>query len=206
MQVSGQVSQVKSRNTSFGEFFDVLVNGKSYGHGKFPPRGIQAGDFVTFEVDVVQKGQYTNYNIRKGSLRKDDNPQPAATQNIVTAAAPATAPYAGKQAYVPFDERQEIISKQAAMNTGLAICDLALKAGAFSFPSKAKEADKLGLLHQWVLETAQKAYKLSTGREMDVSAFGVEEPSEKPVARSSRTSKAEESPLPDEGYDEYGSA
>lgn len=201
MQVTGQVSQIKSRNTNFGEFFDVVVNGKSYGHGKFPPRGIQTNDFVTFECDVVQKGQYTNYNIKKGTLRKDDGPK---TDAAPPTTAPAPAAYAGKAAYVPFDERQEIISKQAAMNTALTLCTLAQSAGAVAFAKTAKPADILGLVHQWVLETAQQVYKLTTGRDWTPEEGALSAVVGKAPAKA-KAKVEDESPLPSEdtGYTEY---
>lgn len=193
-QISGQLSQIKSKPTQFGEMYDVVINGQSYGLGKFPPRGIKQGDFVTLQYE--QKGNYKN--VVKGSLRLDDSPK----TDAVPSTAPAPAAYAGKSAYVPFDERQEIISKQAAMNTALELCTLAQSAGAVQFAKTAKPAEILGLVHQWVLETAQKVYNLTTGRTWDMPE-GLDPAA---LGKPTRAGKAkEESPLPSEdtGYTEY---
>lgn len=197
MQVSGQVSAVTARPTKFGDMYDVTVNGKKYGHGKYAPRGIQQGDFVTFEVDVKQNGQYTNYNIRQGTLRKDEGG--------ASAPAPAAAPRQNSPApAASFDSRQETISKQAALNTALSFCNLAASQGSVPMPKSVKEADKLGLLHQWVLETAAGFYNLSTGNTWDI-------PETEPavITKPQAKKKAEASPAADltddadEGYNEY---
>lgn len=193
-QVSGQVNQIKTKQTQFGEMYDVIINGQSYGIGKFAPRGIGPGDFVTLEFE--QKGNYRN--VVKGSLRKDDNPQPQSAASSTPS--PAATPYAGKAPYVPFDERQEMISKQAAMNTALTFCKLASDNGAVPMPKGVKEADKLGLLHQWVLDTAATLYNLATGRtwampESEASTI------EKPAVKAPAKAKAE---VEDTGYSEYG--
>lgn len=199
MRISGQLSQVKAKQTSFGEMYDLIVNGQSYGLGKYPPRGIKAGDFVTLEFE--QKGNYKN--VVKGSLRLDDNPAP---QTAPAPAAAAPTAYAGKSAYVPFDERQEIISKQAAMNTALSLCTLAQTAGAVQFTKTAKPSDILGLVHQWVLETAQQVYKLTTGRDWDAPEGALSAAVGKAPSKAKAVKADSESPIPveeDTGYNEY---
>lgn len=196
MQVSGQVSAIIERTTKFGPMIDVMVNGKKYGAGKFAPRGIQQGDFVSFEVDIKQNGQYTNYNIRSGTLRKDEggaaSSANAAPQAQASAAPRATATFAG-------DNRQETISKQAALNTALTFCNFVASQGAVPMPKSAKEADKLGLLQAWVLEQAGMFYNLSTGNTWDMPDVApnlIAKPSPKkkePVAEESE----------DSGYNEY---
>ena len=175
-KVSGQVNQIKAKQTQYGEMFDLIINGQSYGAGKFAPRGISPGDFVTLEFE--QKGNFRN--VVKGSLRKDDGPQAGGE---VAPAATTTAP-TSTRSYVPFDERQEMISKQSALNTALSFCKLASDNGAVPMPKAVKEADKLGLLHQWVLDTAGTLYKLSTGRDwvmLETSPASIEKPAKTPA-------------------------
>lgn len=200
MQVSGQVSAVTARETSAGTFYDVVVNGKKYGHGKFAPRGIQQGDFVTFEVDVKQNGQYTNYNIRAKTLRKDEGgasaaPVPQASGQAGTA----------KGQFNTFDSRQETISKQAALNTALSFANFAASQGAVPMPKSAKEADKLGLLQAWVLEQAGMFYNLSTGNTWDMPEVADPKPIPKPPAKAKPKAEEDDTPFPDtdQGYDEY---
>lgn len=197
-QISGQVSQVKEKQTQFGAMYDVVINGQSYGAGKFPPRDIKAGDFVTLEFE--QKGNFRN--VVKGTLRKDDGPQQAAPAAAPTSA--ATTPYAGKAPYVPFDERQEMISKQSALNTALSFCNLASANGAIPMPKSAKESEKLGLIYQWVLDTAGGLYKLSTGRVWDFPEDEAPAGIDKPAAKPRAVKAASEGAPTDTGYSEYG--
>jgi hypothetical protein len=202
MQVTGKVEQIKEKQTKFGAMYDVVVNGQSYGHGKYPPRGIQAGDHVTLDVEVKQNGQYTNYNIAKGGIRKEDGAAPSNVTPINTQpASAATTPYAGKSPYVPFDERQEMISKQSALNTALSFCNLASANGAVPMPKAAKESEKLGLLYQWFLDTAGGLYKLSTGREWALPEGTSPASIDKPQAKAKAVAAPAEA---DTGYQEYG--
>lgn len=196
-QVSGQVSQVKEKQTQFGPMYDVIINGQSYGAGKYPPRDIKAGDFVSLEFE--QKGNFRN--VVKGSLRKDDGAAAAAPP--VTADTPKSQ-YAGKAPYVPFDERQEMISKQSALNTALSFCNLASANGAVPMPKSAKESEKLGLIYQWVLDTAGGLYKLSTGRVWDMPEGEAPAGIEKPAAKPRATKAVSEDTQADTGYSEYG--
>lgn len=196
MQVSGQVSAINARTTKFGDMYDVVVNGKKYGAGKYAPRGIQQGDFVTFEVDVKQNGQYTNYNIRTGTMRKDDG-NTAGSSPAPSAPVRSTGSQAGG-----FDNRQETISKQAALNTALTFVNLAASQGAIPHLAKAKESDKLGLVQAVVLEYAATFYNLSTGNTWDlptVETVAVANPKAKPKAKPEPEAVADD----DNGYDEY---
>lgn len=198
--ISGQVQAIIERQTKFGPMYDLQVNGKKYGHGKFAPRGIQQGDFVTFEVDVKQNGQYTNYNVRSGTLRKDEGGTSASPQQTSAPSNTAKPAFNGGG----FDARQETISKQAALNTALSFANLANAAGAIPHLAKAKEADKMGLLQAVVLEYAGMFYNLSTGNTWDLPEAAtptVAKPAAKPKAKVDDSSPlgAEE----DSGYNEY---
>lgn len=214
MRVSGQVQAIVGRETRAGTFYDVKVNGKNYGHGKFAPRDVREGDFVSFDVDVKQNGQYTNYDIRRGTLKRDDDagsakeaaPKADAGRTWSERTAPSTGGGTAKGGYVPFDERQEIISKQAALNTALALCNLAASQGAVPMPKAVKEADKLGLIQGWVLDEASRLYKLTTGRTWDIPADAAEPAlMAKPKATAAKKSAQETMPdeVADTGFDEY---
>ena len=110
-KTSGIVTQVRSRETKVGTMYDLVVNGISYGAGKYPPRDIKDGDFVTFEF--TENGNFKNLVPR--SLRKDDAPAPAA----VSAAKAET-----RTVVAQTDKRQETISKQANLNTAIALVQL----------------------------------------------------------------------------------
>lgn len=170
-KASGIVSEIRTRNTKFGDMYDVVINGTAYGHGKYAPRGIQAGDFVTFEYDVKQNGNYTNYNLVNKSLRKDDAPAPAA----VEAAKAET-----RTVLVTADKRQETISKQANLNSAIALVTQIIATGGIKFPASAKAPDIYKAVEGLVLTQAAKLYKLTTGETWDIEA-----PEEKPAAKRS---------------------
>lgn len=196
-QVTGTIERIEAREVpGYGTFYDLIVDGQKYGNGKFRPRDVNEGDMVTFEYDTVQKGKYTNRNIKARSMRIAEagakpTPAPAAT------AAPA------RQPYVPFDERQEIISKQAALNTSIALGNLAVAAGAVLVPKSAKDSDKLTLVHNWILEEAARIYNATTGREWDINPENnVETPKEAAKAHAQRGRKP--AVIEDKGADEWG--
>lgn len=208
--VTGVIEGVIARPTRVGDMYDVVVNGTKYGHGKYAPRGFKQGDMVTFEVDERQNGQYTNRDIKRGSMR------PATDAAVMAAAPSAPAPtrvvgeaYSNgapiRAKYEPFDERQQIISTQAAVNTALTFCTLAASQGAVPGAASAKAADKLSLMRQWVLDEAQRFYKLATNRDLDLPV--TEELVEGTVTKTRAPAKpkpaAEPDVAEDTGYDEY---
>lgn len=158
-KASGIVSEIKSKNTKFGDMYDVVINGTAYGHGKFPPRGIQQGDFVTFEYETKVNGQWTNHNITKGTLHKDDAPAPAA----VEAAKAET-----RTVLATVDKRQETISKQANLNSAIALVTQQIAVGGIKFPANAKAPDVYKAFEGLVLEQAARLYNLTTGETWDI--------------------------------------
>lgn len=151
---SGIVNEIKAKNTRFGDMYDVVVNGTAYGHGKYAPRGVKAGDFVTFDFETKVNGQYTNHNIVPKTLRVENQPAPAAVQ----AARAET-----KQVIHAADNRQTVISKQAALNTSIELTRLQLDKGGIKFPANAKAPDVYAGIEAAVLETATRLYKINTG-------------------------------------------
>lgn len=166
--ISGVVTEVRARNTRVGDMYDVHVNGRAYGHGKFPPRGVKAGDFVTFDFEEKQNGQYVNYNIVPRSLRVENDK--ATTQPPTAApAAPARVPVV--------DKRQETISKQSAMNTALTLLGLKLQYGAVKVPAKAPDA--FTLIDTLLAETAARVYEVNTGESWNITADDLSKPAVK---------------------------
>jgi hypothetical protein len=192
--ITGVVEAIDSRNTKFGEFFSVKINGRKYEHGKYAPRDIQQGDTVTLEYEAKQNGQYTNYNIVPRTLRKETGAAPAASPS------PAAAPPA-KAAYGGFDARQDVISKQAAVNTALTFVELAISQGAVApLPKTAKDAERLTLLRAWVLDEAKKFYELNTGGTWNLPE---QEAAASPADRRSGKAKTVETSTADTGSNEF---
>lgn len=70
MNVSGTVEDIVAREVNGYDTpaYDIILNGKKYGHG-FSKPSFAVGDEVSFEVDVKKNGKYTNYNIRRETVR-----------------------------------------------------------------------------------------------------------------------------------------
>lgn len=160
-KASGIVSEIKAKPTKFGDMYDVIINGTAYGHGKFPPRGIKAGDFVTFEYDTKINGQWTNHNILSKTLRKEDDPAPEA----VDAAKAET-----RTVLATVDKRQETISKQANLNSAIALVTQQIAVGGIKFPANAKAPDIYKAVEGLVLDQAAKFYNLTTGETWDIES------------------------------------
>src|SRR5687768_952693 len=124
--IQGFLTEIRTKQTPYGAMYDLVVNGKSYGAGKFPPKQVAAGDYIQFEA--VQKGNF--WNVQAGSVSKLDKPA-----GVSPPAATSTPSYGGS------DKRQEVISKQAALNTALTFVKLLSDNGALPMPAKAP-ADK----------------------------------------------------------------
>ena len=190
MQITGQVTEVREKQTKFGPMYDLIVNGTAYGHGKFAPRGIKEGDFVQFEVDVKQNGQYTNYNIRSKTLQQISNPTPEqkSEAKAQTSMAQAAA-----------NKKDTAYSRGASYNSALALIKLQLEYGGIKFPATAKPTAVYEAIDQAVLEAAAKLFKATTGDDWDVGTEKVSKPA------VSRPAASEPDPA-DEGYDDYPDA
>lgn len=187
-KISGIVEEIVSRNG----YYDLKINGKRYGNGKYAPRDVKQGDFVEFEYESKQNGQYTNYYVKPRTLRKAEGSTPAKAPEGAQESA-TTSGYAQpvKREYVAFDERQDIISRQAALNTALQFCTLASSHGAVDFPKSAKPSERLTLVRAWLLDEASRFYNLSTGRKWEMPE---QEPAALPQDRRSKAKAAASEP------------
>lgn len=182
---TGQVEQISEKAGQFGPMISYKVNGEWYllKGAKFKQRDVSEGSFVDVEFDVNPRGYK---DIVKGGLRiaSVDTPAPAAGK---PSPAKAAVPYA--------DPRQDIISKQAALNTALQFVTLASSKDVLPFPANAKQADKLTLFRNWWIDEATRSYELSTGKKWEVTP--------EPVAKATKAAKPEAVAEPDAGTDEY---
>jgi hypothetical protein len=148
----GFVTKIDVRQTKFGAYHDVYVDNKNLGGSKFPPKGIAQGDYVQYEIETNAKGYE---QIKAGSLQK------------VAAPAGVAAPAAPTPSAISLD-RQDVISRQAALNSALAFVDILVKAEAIpdgKTLTPAKKADKLKAI---LLGYAAEFFHLSTGAEYDI--------------------------------------
>lgn len=154
-QVTGIVQQIKKFPAPSGAtMYSVVVDGASYGWGSYPPK-CSEGETVTF--DVVERGQYKNAVAK--SLRVTAKATEASVSKALASAASAGA---------AADNRQSVISKQAALNSALAFTELLIQAEAVPGITKTTKAeDKYNILNALVLEKMAEYYHLNTGAELE---------------------------------------
>lgn len=148
----GFVTKIDARNTKFGTYYDVYVDNKNLGGGKFPPKGISEGDFVEYEMEKNARGYE---QIKAGTLRKTDAP------------AGVKAPAAPAPSAISMD-KQDVISRQAALNSALSFLSTLVAAGAIpegKTLTPAKKADKLEAI---LMNYTAKFFNLSTGAVYDL--------------------------------------
>src|SRR5690606_20602215 len=153
-KIQGKIQYLNEKEGKFGTMYSIKVDGTNYGIGKYPPRGVEQGDSVEFEVEY--NGNWPN--VAKGTLRKIEGAPAAAPPAARGEAAPAKAAWAGGRNA----DTQDIISKQAALNTALGFLEFALKNETLPVP-KAKNAGYGYLKTLWLKEAAE-LYELNTGK------------------------------------------
>lgn len=167
MKMTGQLESIYEKSFgNGGTAAFIKVNGMEFKFGKYPPKGFAEGDFVEFEYTERQNGNYTNRQADYKTFRKStagagggSAPQ---QQGMGKPQAPARA--AGGYG----DDRQETISKQAALNTSLTFLNKMVDVGAIVPPSSVKKAQLLEWFTMaWHTEAA-KCYNLSTGKVWDI--------------------------------------
>lgn len=188
-KISGKIQYLNERDGKYGKSYNIKVDGTTYYlKGKYPPRGIDAGDFVEFEVEY--NGNYPN--VAQGTLRKVEG---------VSAPPPSAAP-ATKAAYKAansYDDRQDVISKQAALNTALAFLEFA-KAND-KLPVPAAKGAGYGYLKTVWLQEAAALYELNTGKVWELPETDVEEAPPKPAKKTAKKATPVEE-AEDEGFED----
>lgn len=162
--VTGVIQSIEERQVSGGRTaYNVRVAGESYGAGLYKPKA-KEGDYVKFDVEM--NGRFKN--IARNSLKVSKNKPPAEA-----VAASKAAPSAGS-----YDGRQDVISRQAAMNSALTFMNLLHGAEALAIPASGskdkKEAAALALLQGYIKDF----YELNTGQEYKDISPKKEEPAE----------------------------
>lgn len=148
------LQKIDEKDTRAGKMYDlVFSDGNKIGAGKFLPRNLDIGGYYNYEF--TQNGNFKN--LTAGSLSKIAAPAGVTPPPLKTTASGTTG---------GFDNRQEVISKQAALNSALAFATLLQAADALPVPAaKAKKADAIEAL---VMDYTAKYYKLATGNDYPV--------------------------------------
>lgn len=148
MQVKGFLQRIKTRNTKFGDYYVLVVDGKDHDTGsKFPPKGVSEGDYISFEIVKNAKGYDA---MVQGSLSKE-----AAPAGVAPPAAPI--PSAIKM------DRQDVISRQAALNSALDMVSILVAGGGIPDGKTQTPAKKAELLEALVMSFTAKFHRYSTG-------------------------------------------
>jgi hypothetical protein len=140
--VKGVVEAVKEFPSSRGTMYSIKVDGELYGTGSKQP-SCNTGDIVAFRF--TENGKYKNVDLKSFSVEAQ------ATQQI------------GKPTSGGFDARQEIISRQSALNSALAFVHVLALADAIPGVGKTtKPEDKYGIIEALVAEKASEYHAAST--------------------------------------------
>ena len=162
--VTGVVDAVEIRQTSIGPMYNLKVNGKGYGYGKYAPK-CKAGDTVTF--GVVFRGEYANVDTKNIQITPgtgaptNSTPPPKNTGS--------SGGGMGKDDYWERKEakdeaRQTIISKQSALNSALQF--VAIMATQGLIPAGTKAKDGTAILEGIVEHYRDVFYQTATGEAM----------------------------------------
>lgn len=145
------LTKIEARQTKVGTMYDLhFSDGNKVGAGRFMPKGATEGEYYQYEFDM--NGNFKN--LRSGSLSKLDKP---------AGVTPPTAPRTGSSGN--FDERQDTISKQAALNSAIAFASLAQAADALPIGAKnLAPAKRLDALTSVINELTSRFYHQATGK------------------------------------------
>jgi hypothetical protein len=155
--MKGKVTAIPQSQTQFGPMYNVEVDGRKYGFGKYPPKNFAVGDYVEFNVDSTNpRFPKMDYKTVKVIPEPADAPAPA----------PRTASGGFGKSYGGYndDKRQEVISRQAARNSAIAAFAELRALDALPVPAKtAKAADKFDLYIGIIDEVTDKYFNYSLG-------------------------------------------
>lgn len=145
------LTKIDQRQTKVGIMYDLLFsNGDKIGAGKFLPKGATEGEYYQYEYSM--NGNFKN--LTSGSLSKLDKPAGVTP--------PAPRPTGGSSGN--FDERQDIISKQAALNSALSFVSLLVAADALPVAKTIKTDKKTDAIASIVNEYTTRFYHQATGK------------------------------------------
>lgn len=156
----GFIQDISSRVVSTGAtMFDITIDGRKLGAGKFPPKGFSVGDYVNYEVE--QRGNFLN--LKAGSVSKATPPAGVPVPQAAPAASSASANTAA--AFAKQDAKDEAYSRGASANSAIALLKVLVDAQALPMPAKATKATSADLIYDIFKEYTGRIYKMTTGRD-----------------------------------------
>lgn len=161
-EVVGILERTNTREGRFGPQVSYCVNGTWYTGGKYLQRDVKEGDTVKVTFTTNARG-YHDLAKHGGLIKVESGSAQTERSGSGSTGGSAAAP---KPAYV--DNRQEVISKQAAMNTALQFLQLQVQLGGIKFPASAKAPDIFAGVNGMLLTEAARIYQLNTGNVWDL--------------------------------------
>jgi hypothetical protein len=158
----GFIQQIVPRETKIGVMYDLVIDGQKIGAGKYAPKGVEPGDYVNY--DITMNGNFRN--LKPGSLSKATPPA-----GVTAAPARSTAASAGTNSYA---DRQDVISKQAALNSALTFVNILTATDSLPIPASKKKDEKADIVERIVMEYTAKFYHINTGNTYELPNLGGE--------------------------------
>lgn len=153
-EITGVVQEIKTRSVSGGKTsYDLVVAGQAYGAGLYAPK-CKVGDYVKFDLDDSRGYK----NVGRNSLKVSANKPPAEALAEAEATAPKKSTTGGS-----FDQRQDTISRQAAMNTAIQFMTLAASQDALGLPAASAKGKRIETLEGMLAKYTQEFYETNTG-------------------------------------------
>lgn len=146
---TGYVNSISARDTSAGTMYDIVINGEKIGAGKYPPK-VTENDYVQYEIEM--NGRWKN--LKRNSVKVLDAPKDA----------PAPKPV---KKYSGGDNRQEVISRQSALNTAVSFIALLSQADALPFSKSAKSDVKADKMEEILVMYTNKIHRWNTHEDFD---------------------------------------
>lgn len=160
MSKQGYITDIKhDPNGKFGPSWTVFIDGKGMGFMKFAPKGVAVGDFVGYESETNARGYE---NLKAGTLTK------------LAAPAGVTPPTRAEPSVIKMD-RQDVISRQAALNSALEFITLLVTSDALPAGKSLTAEKKADKIEQLVMEYTQKFHLLSTGAAYEIPEAALED-------------------------------
>lgn len=152
-EITGIVQEIQVRDVKGGKKgYDLVVGGERYGYGLYAPK-CQVGDYVKFGLDESRGYK----NVERNTLRVSKN-KPS-TEALAEAAATAPKQSAGGGSV---DMKQEIISRQSALNSAIDFMTLLHANDALGLPASAK-GKKQEVLESMLAKYMAEFYERNTG-------------------------------------------
>lgn len=146
-EITGIIQELRTRDVSGGKkAYNIVVGGQEYGCGLYAPKA-KVGDYVKFELDESRGYK----NVGRNSLKVSTHKPPAEAIAEASNTKPVASTAGGT-----VDMKQEVVSRQSALNSAIAFMAILQSADALGLPAsntKGKRQEVLeAMLNQYMVE------------------------------------------------------